>query len=187
MTPKRTKRLTAKKPLKRGTKLKPGKPLSPISADRLKKFGGRMPRNSLDRPTAAAREPKPHKAKARYTGPKRWVCKRVDERSGRMCEWPGCTRRGVERHHRLNRKIGGRHGEIAERLNGPAWLLKVCRPHHRAVTSAFGEQLAEAKAWGWVLTEDQDAHRVPVMTRHDEEPVWFLPDGSWITYLEGAA
>lgn len=36
--------------LKRTTGLKPGKPLAPISAGRLKEFGGRMPFNSLEKP-----------------------------------------------------------------------------------------------------------------------------------------
>ncbi len=142
------------------------------------------------RPTTSFR-PKPREAEkrkpSRRTDPKRSVCELVDERSKGMCEWQGCPRLGVDRHHRLNRKSGGRHGEMAELVNGAAWLLKVCKVHHAYVTSAYGKQLAEVRRKGWVLREGQNALRVPVLTRHDEEPVWLLPDGSFLRFEEACA
>lgn len=107
------------------------------------------------------------------------MCEVVDGRAGGWCEWPGCTERGVDRQHRLGRKMGGRHGAMRELLNGPEWLLRVCRHHHEQVTSAHGEQLEKAQAWGWVLTEDQDARLVPVMTRHWPAPVLLDGAGQW--------
>lgn len=111
------------------------------------------------------------------TGPSRRVRRLVAWRSGGWCEWPVCWGRAVEINHRLNRKMGGRHGEVAELINEPHWLLHVCRVHHRRVTSAHGEALAVAKRMGWVLTEDQDAAAVLVLTRHDLDPVRLLPSG----------
>lgn len=95
------------------------------------------------------------------------------------CEWPGCDQLGTDRHHRLNRKDGGRHGVMADLVNGAAWLLKACRTHHRGVTSAHGEALLLARATGWLLLEGQHGELVPVLTRHWPEPVWLLPDGCW--------
>ncbi len=167
--------------LKRGKGLKRGEPLNAFSKKRWDAVTatGRFPCDSF------TPRPAPAKAKAsRSTAPKRSVCGLVDKRSRGMCEWPGCPRRGVDRHHRLNRKVGGRHGEMAELVNGAAWLLKVCRFHHGRVTSAFGEVLEQAKRWGWVLVEGQNALRVPVLTRHDEQPVWLLPDGKWLRFEE---
>lgn len=125
--------------------------------------------------------------RARDTGPKQSTRDVVKERSGGMCEWPACPEMATDIHHRLNRKDGGRHGEARERLNGPQWLLHACREHHRKVTSAWGAVLILAKRMGWVLMEHQDALRVPVLTRHDEYPVWLLPDGKWLTYEEACA
>lgn len=99
-----------------------------------------------------------------YTGPSDAVCPMVDRRSGGVCEWPGCHRPQQDRHHRLNRKQGGRHGEMRDRLNGAAWLLGCCRPHHNMVTSPFGGILVKARAMGWLLREGQDAPLVPVLT-----------------------
>jgi hypothetical protein len=75
------------------------------------------------------------------TGPKQSVTELVHKRSGGMCEWSGCTEPATDKHHRLNRKDGGRHGEMRDRLNGVAWLLHACRVHHAYVTSPFGHRL----------------------------------------------
>lgn len=118
--------------------------------------------------------------KRRHTGPTVAVRALVRARSGGLCEWPGCPRPGIDLHHRLNRKLGGRHGEMRARINGAAWLLDACRPHHERVTSSVGEVRVEAERMGWVLREHQDAEVTPVLTCHG----WVLltPDGSYTTY-----
>lgn len=122
------------------------------------------------------------------TGPGAAVCRLVDARAAGVdvggvpwCEWPGCTRQGTDRHHRLGRKAGGRHGEMAVVVNGAAWLLKACRPHHERVTSPVGEVLAEARAAGWLLMEGQVAEEVPVLTRHWPGLVLLDGEGCWAT------
>jgi len=125
----------------------------------------------------AAQTPAPRRQ--RDTGPTRTVREIVKERAGGRCEWPGCAERGCDVQHRLGRKIGGRFGEMAELLNGPAWLLFVCRPHHQGVTSATGEALTLAKASGWVLEEGQDAAVVPVRVRWWDAPVLLDGEGCW--------
>lgn len=138
--------------------------------------------------TPRPREPFTAKAKVqRHTGPKRTVLEVVNERAGELCEFPECCSRWTDTHHRLNRKNGGRHGEAHERINGAAWLLKVCRLHHRLVTSPVGAERKRVKDMGWLLLEHQDALRMPVLTRHDEEPIWLLPDGSFLLFEEACA
>lgn len=95
------------------------------------------------------------------------------------CEWPGCQAPRSDLHHRLNRKAGGRHGERADELNQPAWLLAVCRLHHGQVTSPSGAQLVEARALGWLLYEHEDARLVPVLTRHHSARVLLDNAGDW--------
>lgn len=134
--------------------------------------------------------PKPRKAtgkRARDTGPKQSVTDLVKKRSGGMCEWPGCPSEAIHRHHRLNRKIGGRFGEMHERINGAHWLLHACLIHHAYVTSPIGHRRETSKAMGWLLLEGQDAAQIPVHSRHDIDPVWLLPSGDWLTYEEAAA
>lgn len=133
-----------------------------------------------------ARKPA-RKKRARNTGPKRSVKKLVRRRSGKECEWPGCGQPATDQHHRLNRKSGGRHGEAHERVNGAAWLIDSCRLHHRYVTSPVGERRERAEQMGWLLKEHQDATRVPVLTMHDPEPVWFDNFGKWHRFEDGAA
>jgi hypothetical protein len=148
--------------------------LHPVSTFRRK----RQP----ERRATLARKPVPQK-RPRYTGPKVSVQKLVDRRSGKRCEWPGCHQPATERHHRLNRKSGGRHGEAHERVNGAAWLLSVCHAHHLALP----KRRAIAERLGWLLREHQDATQVPALTRHDPEPVWLDNSGKWHRYEEGAA
>jgi hypothetical protein len=112
--------------------------------------------------------------KTTYTGPSPAVCKLVDARADDRCEFPTCWAPWDDRHHRLNRKAGGRHGEMRERLNSAAWLICLCRHHHDYVTSAKGKKLAAAKAAGWVLVEGQDAERRPVLTSHSQ--MWVVLD-----------
>ena len=122
-----------------------------------------------------------------YTGPKKSVTELVDERSGGMCEWSDCGQRQTERHHRLNRKNGGRHGEAKERVNGVAWLLGACRVHHAFVTSPYGHRLKVARDRGWLLLEHEDATQVPAWTRHSDEPVYLTADGAWVPFQEACA
>lgn len=115
----------------------------------------------------------------RDTGPTRTVRCLVHLRSGDRCEWPGCPNRRADVHHRLGRGIGGRHGDMQQTINQPAWLLDACGRHHRYVTSAVGAALVEAKASGWVLLEGQDARLVPVLTRHAPVSVLLDNRGGW--------
>lgn len=125
-------------------------------------------------------------AAPRDTGPGVKTRRLVYARAGKngdwpgWCEWPGCTRPRQELHHRLNRKDGGRHGVMAARLNGAAWLLAVCRVHHRLVTSACGIALVRARSMGWVLMEHQDAAATPVLTRHHRRAVLLDDAGGWV-------
>jgi len=137
--------------------------------------GAGLARNAADRD----RKPLARKQPA-YTGPSDAVKALVDGRSGLRCEWPGCPRRQQDRHHRLNRKAGGRHGDARERVNGAAWLLGACRPHHDRVTNPVGEVRVEAERMGWILREHQDAETVPVLTGRG----WVLlrPDGTTLAF-----
>lgn len=138
------------------------------------------------RQAALSRSPAPRK-RPRYTGPKKSTNALVDDRSGKQCEWPDCNQPQEHRHHRLNRKAGGRKREGKVRVNGAAWLLGACYLHHAYVTSPSGERRKVAERMGWLLREHQDATRVAVQTRHDAEPVWLTNDGEWHHYEEGAA
>lgn len=80
--------------------------------------------------------------------------------------------------------MGGRRGEMREWLNGPAWLLGACLEHHELVTSPAGVVRRLARLWGWVLIEGEGATTVPVLTRHDPEPILLADDGRWATYEE---
>lgn len=164
---------------------KPRKPMKQISDERLEQFGGRMPFNSLEKPGAEkpAWKPKRHAD----TGPKQSQVDLLFKRSLRICEWPGCWQPATDKHHRLNRKDGGRHGEMRDRLNGVAWLLHACRVHHAYVTSPHGFRRRKAMEMGWLLLENQDALRVAVITRHHDQPVWLLPTGKWLKYEEACA
>lgn len=117
----------------------------------------------------------------RDTGPTPAVRALVAARSGGRCEWPGCTQPGTDVHHRLNRKAGGRHGAARERINGAAWLLAACRPHHDQVTSPTGGVRVLVERAGWLLREHQDAALTPVSTCHHPMPVLLTALGTWAT------
>lgn len=121
-----------------------------------------------------------------YTGPSKAVRDTVDIRSGGRCEWPGCAMPQTDRHHRLNRKQGGRKGAARERVNGVAWLLGCCRAHHERVTNPVGRVRVEAERMGWILREHQNAE-TPVLTRHHPLPVLLNGNGSWTAVREVAA
>lgn len=154
----------------------PIKPMSDRKRATLAAAGITYPSTTFARPT----KPEPQaRQRATYTGPKRSVIDLVDERSGKRCEWPGCNQPQDHRHHRLNRKAGGRKRAGKERVNGAAWLLGTCHVHHAYVTSPSGEQRQVAERMGWLLREHQDATQVPVATSHDREPVWLDNSGRW--------
>lgn len=120
----------------------------------------------------------------RDTGPPQKTRDLVHKRSGDRCEWPGCRRMRRDVHHRLNRKDGGRFGEMRDRLNGAAWLLDACRHHHQLVTNPVGDDRILALHMGWVLEEftngqPTDALLVPVLTRHHPSPVLLDNRGDW--------
>lgn len=170
------------------------RPIAAMSAKRRAALADRGVVNPMSTFAPRSREPRtpklatpaPAKRQA-YTGPKRSVCELVDARSGGMCEFPGCIHPQDHRHHRLNRKSGGRRGEARERLNGAAWLLGVCATHHDIVTNPTGELRETVERMGWVLREHQDARTTEVFTRHSVDPVWLSDDGEWRDYEELAA
>lgn len=124
------------------------------------------------------------KPPSRGGDPRARVCRLVDARSGRVCEWPRCGQPQAHRHHRLARKMGGRHGSARSRVNGAAWLLGICVEHHTVVTSPMGEVRRMVRDMGWVLVEGQDAPHVPVLTCHHPDPVYLAGDGGWATCEE---
>jgi hypothetical protein len=141
----------------------------------------------LPRSNLAANQGGHHKPakRPRNTGPTPLVRRVIAKRSGGDCEWPVCPRAATDIHHRLNRKAGGRRGEMAERINQPSWLLHACRDHHAVVTSPHGEARLMALAMGWLLLEGHEARDVPVVSRHGR--VWLLNDGTFTTEPEGSA
>lgn len=116
------------------------------------------------------------KAKGKETGPSPAVRRLVALRSDGWCEWPGCWLVAADVHHRLNRKSGGRHGEMRARINQAAWLLHTCRPHHSRVTSPVGADRVLIRLMGWLLHEGEDALTAPVESRHGR--VLLLNDGT---------
>lgn len=137
-----------------------------------------MPRSGLGRNAGPKATPK-RPAAWKNTGPTQKVRALVAARSNGNCEWPACPQLATDVHHRLNRKSGGRHGEMAERINQAAWLLHACRTHHDVVTSPHGEARLVALAMGWVLLESHDAHLIPVVSCHGR--VWLTDDGTFTT------
>ena len=117
----------------------------------------------------------PMRKRRRNTGQTRKVRDLVHARSGGICEWPGCWQVATDQHHRLNRKSGGRHGEMHLRINQAAWLADVCRSHHDAIP----RNRAQSETDGWLLQEGQDAREVPVLTRHAPGPVLLDDGGDW--------
>jgi hypothetical protein len=172
--------------LKRNTPLRSHTALSPMSAKRMEQLrAAGLPTNSTFLPRQ--RESRVKQPRRRDTGPLRSTVELLYLRSGRICEWPGCVQPATEKHHRLNRKYGGRHGEARERVNGVAWLLHACQTHHAYVTSPTGDQRQRALDMGWLLLEYQDALQVPALTRHDDEPVWLDAAGAWHLFEVGVA
>lgn len=174
-------------------------PISPMSGKKLAALaaaGVPRPYSTLARsreprspqaPSIPAPRSRPARKRPTDTGPSATVTEMLYARSGHVCEWPTCSRRATDRHHRLNRKNGGRYGVMRELLNGVAWLLHACRSHHAYVTSPHGQRRERALAMGWLLLEGQDATRVPAWTRHHLDPVWLDESGGWYRYEAGAA
>lgn len=169
--------LQAKKPMKRGGPLRP---MSDKRAAALEAEGITFPTSTLIAHTPMA-------AKKSNTGPKQDVRELLRWRSGGMCEWPDCPEQATDTHHRLNRKAGGRHGDMRDKINGVEWLIHCCRTHHAYVTSPHGHRRRNAIAIGWFLLEGQEALRIPFLSRHDVEPIWPLPNGSFLEFEEGCA
>ncbi|MER7167255.1 hypothetical protein ABT336_14445 [Micromonospora sp. NPDC000207] len=156
----------------------PLRAMSEKRRQRLAEQGNRSPFSTLTNGTPARSTFPTRKTN---TGPTPSVRTLVAARSGGWCEWPGCPHTATDLHHRLNRKTGGRHGAAAARINGAAWLLAACRPHHEQVTSPTGDVRVRVEAMGWLLREHQDAETTPVLTRHHPLPVLLTAAGSMTT------
>ena len=58
---------------------------------------------------------------------------KINERSGGVCEVPGCTLRdfrGLQLCHITHRKMGGRNGDMAKIINDPRNIALLCAEHH---------------------------------------------------------
>lgn len=113
----------------------------------------------------------------RYTGPTLETKLLLWDRSDGYCEWPGCLSMATEPHHRLNRKMGGRHGPTADLLNSVAWLMASCRFHNEYCANAKGLERVHVRDWGWVLVEGESAPDKPVRTQRGW--VRLLDNGGW--------
>jgi hypothetical protein len=164
-------------------KRSPLNPMSPKRRATLAAAGVPNPFSTLAGSVGIQHPPKRH----RNAGPAQATVTLLRARSGGVCEFPDCRKAATDKHHRLNRKAGGRRGAMAERINGVAWLLDACRTHHAYVTSPHGEALTWARRFGWVLVEGQDALLVPVLVRHSASAVFLSADGAWSRTRVGAA
>ncbi len=165
--------------MKRGRPLERSTPLPPFSRKRWDKVSasGFRPTSTF---TPRPREAGKAKASPRRTDPKPAERDVVRGRSGGVCEFRACTRGAEQMHHRRPRRMGG---STAPDVNGAANLVDLCAWHHRWVE--FHRTAAEAL--GLLLSARADPLRVPVLTRHDEQPVWLLPDGTWLRFEEACA
>lgn len=138
-------------------------------------------RSTLNRSNSriANREPAQTRPRRPDTGPPERIRKLVRARSGGQCEWPDCGAMATDVQHRLGRKVGGRRGEMRERLNGAAWLAHCCRQHHEFITNPVGVDRVLVEESGWLLREGMDARVVPILTRHSLSLVLFDDLGDW--------
>lgn len=111
-----------------------------------------------------------------YTGPTASVVEMVRARSGGRCEFPGCRRRATDAHHRYERGMGG---TTVDWVNNASNLLAACRYHNDWCSN---QQPAEAEHMGWRLRHGDRPWLVPVLTRHDPEPIYLDDNGSWTTF-----
>lgn len=99
-------------------------------------------------------------------------------RSGGRCEMQlhGCWREGVDPHHRITQKSGGRRGAARVAHDRPSNLVLACRPCHQWVTCRPGE----AYEVGLSLREGCDPSAEPVqLLVYDVLPVWLDDEGGW--------
>ncbi len=134
----------------------------------------------LSAPVAVAKPKRP-----KDTGPGTAARGKVRRRSGGGCELglPGCGRQAHHASHRLGKKAGGRHGEMAVRINQPAWFLDACPHCHGLVTSAKEPKLTAYRGAGLLLKEGQDARQRPVQVSWWPVPVLLDDDGGWTVYV----
>ncbi len=154
-------------------------PLPAFSPKRWEKVtaAGHRPTSTF---TPKPREAAKPKAAPRRTDPKQSERDLVRGRSGGLCEFRACTRAAEQMHHRRPRRMGG---STAPDVNGAANLVDLCAWHHRWVEF----HRTAAAAMGLLLSARANPARVPVLTRHDEEPVWLLPSGEWLRFEEACA
>lgn len=119
--------------------------------------------------------------RARNTGPTRMVRHQLAERSGGVCEFPGCTAQAVHDHHRDARGMGGTRRPGVNALSAQ---LHLCAAHHAFVES----HPALAYRNGWKVHTGQDTTTTPVLTRHGTFPVLLDNHGGYRPYTttEGA-
>lgn len=128
--------------LRRRTPLKPGKPL--VRRTPLREVSERR----------AAQQPK---RRPKDTGPDRTTRDLIAERDS-GCVVCGAGPYGLQVHHRLPRRLGGRKGPVP---NAPSNLVSLCREDHAAVES----QRAWAIDVGLLLHEGEDPALIPVLHR----------------------
>jgi len=107
----------------------------------------------------------------------------VRARSRGRCEIAilgACLGEGTQRHHRVTRKMGGRHGAAASRSDRAANLLDACAGCHGLVT----ERPGLGYSFGWSLHEYEDPALTPVLYRGE---LAYLDDAGGVHAFEKAS
>lgn len=134
---------------------------------------GYMPSNTLT-------SRNPMAVKRSDTGPKCSARDAVHERSGGLCEFVWCPCRAEQMHHRRPRRMGG---SSAADTNDSSNLVDLCSAHHAWVES----NRLDAIAMGLILPAGAVPAQVSVLLRHDPEPVFLTPAGTWVRFEEACA
>jgi len=74
---------------------------------------------------------------------------------------PVCVGRALEASHRINRKMGGRHGAARQSVDRLSALLHVCRACHRWLH----ENPTAARLRGLQIVEGMDPASIPLILR----------------------
>lgn len=168
-------------PIQRRTGLARGGPLNQFSPGRLADFeaAGIKPYSTLVNPAKvpAQRRAQDRQPRRSHTGPSKLTVAKLEIRCGGWCEYPSCTRRAQDPHHRDERGSGGRGVKAPAWINRLCNLLAACRRHNDWASNGSP---AEAREMGWLIEMGKATpYTVPVLTRHHPEKVFLLDDGSW--------